>query len=247
MSDETEAGVAPDAETTIAPPIDYPPTPAAWSSESLDLLGEVERRTWSDAWLRAASIAAASLVVAFAICVIGVAIMLASEGKLLKHPEAPAVSSAPAALPVADPPSSALKTADPQPSSAPAPAPVATDPHDDEFVALAISPLSVALNDPTHAAAWGTSGTQQEANDIALRICAKATGHTDCTPVNAGMFHGCVSFAIYGQKWAAGSGHSQAEAVKDATSNLRVAGGASVAVECSTPPGGNDKPNQEIN
>jgi len=169
-------------------------------------------------------------------------------------PQTPGVNPGAVTLPAAALPPT---DAPPPPSGRPqktwsAPAPVAADPHDDEFVALAISPLSVALNDPTHAAAWGTSGTQQEADSIALRICAKATGHTDCTPVNAGMFHGCVSFAIYGQKWASGSGHSQSEAVLDAKRNIRAAGGASesaslsIAVECSTPPGGNDKPT-EIN
>lgn len=37
------------AQTALVAPVDYPETPAAWSSESLELLGEVERRTWSEA------------------------------------------------------------------------------------------------------------------------------------------------------------------------------------------------------
>jgi hypothetical protein len=244
MPAETIAGIAPDAETVLAEPVDYPSTDAAWSQ--CDEEAVIERRSWYEVSSIAAGIVGVLVLVAF----IGgiVAWVMTKPGD--RDPSTPVPGfSGPAAytLPRSPLPSSPQP---PEPAPAPPVEPVASDPHDDEFVAVAISPLSVAVNDPQHAGAYGTSGTRPGASAIAVSECHKATGHTDCVPVNRGMFHGCVSFAIYGSAWAGGVGVSQAEAVLDAKRNLRAAGvdsgsaGVVLAVECSTPPG---KSGQEIN
>lgn len=116
MSDETEVGIAPDAETILAPPVDYPETPAAWSNESVELLAEVERRTWSEAAMRAAGIAAGALITAVLIAAAGLAIIMAKPGQQLSVtvPQTPGVNPGAVTLPRSALPPDTYKTADAQ-------------------------------------------------------------------------------------------------------------------------------------
>jgi hypothetical protein len=93
-----------------------------------------------------------------------------------------------------------------------------------------------AINTP-HTGGFGTAGTQDEANRIALSECRAGTGNDDCLPVNAGMYHGCVSFAIVRSRreWAGGSGADSDAARADARRRLPDAD--FVGVQCSDPPG----------
>lgn len=234
-AEETVAGTtagAGGAETEIVV-VDYPPTgstlPVAWSAEDGTEESGNLPLSWRSALFGAAVIALCGVVAAVIIVGLGDR----SGGRAIARP-AP-THSAPTAMPAAElPPISS----EPLP-----PPPVAARPDDDEFVAIAISSLSVAVNNVQHAAGFGTSGTQQNAEAIALRVCAKATEHTDCVLATPAVFHGCVSIAMYDQKWSSGIGDSQAAAVIAAKHRLGSASesaSVSVAVECSTPPGAND-------
>jgi hypothetical protein len=115
--------------------------------------------------------------------------------------------------------------------------PTAKAPDDDEFVAMALSPR--ALSTHQGGGGYGTSGTQEHANQIALSECRAASGNDDCVLINAGMFHGCVSYAIdpaRPTKWASGSGTDPDSAKAAAIGRLGGSGGLA-AVQCSDPPG----------
>jgi hypothetical protein len=239
MSDETEVGIAPDAETVLAPTraagfgmvagetFDYPPTPAAWSSESVELLAEVERRTWSEAALRAAGIAAGALITAVLIAAAGLAIIMAKPGQELSVtvPQTPGVNPGAVKLPAAAPPSSPLKTADPQPDPA-------LNPDNHEYIAVALSPAGLTER---NIGGWAASGSQQRAETLAVAECKTMTKHSDCVLVSPAMFHGCVAYAIDGSEWAGGIGNTKAEAIANAQKSLGVNG--AYIVHCSTPPG----------
>ena len=223
---ETAAGTshgAGDAETELVPPATAAGPEQAWSSE--EPATEVLSRPWRSAWAIAGIGLLCAVIVAFAI--FGV-VALVRE----KHGGTQTGSTTPAHSVPAPAPASA-------PASAPAPAapaaPRAARPDDDEFVAVAISPS--ALHSPHHAG-FGTSGTQDKANRIALNECKADSGNDDCLPVNAGMFHGCISYAIDSAQssWASGSGADSAAAIADALHRLGVPAYSSY-VQCSDPPG----------
>jgi hypothetical protein len=117
-------------------------------------------------------------------------------------------------------------------------APHAARPDDDEFVALAISPNSIGSGHSF--GGFGTSGTQERANQIALSECRATHGNDECLLVNAGMFHGCVAYATNpnNQGWAGGSGADADQARTEATRRLgMVPAPSNVYARCSTPPG----------
>lgn len=93
---------------------------------------------------------------------------------------------------------------------------------DDQFVALAISPLTAQIG-------WGTAGTQPRADDIALSECALASS-SECK-IAAEMHNGCVAIAIGSGMFMGGFGTTSAEAILNASSQLT--NGRVAAVQCS--------------
>jgi len=215
-----------DAETELVPPATAAAPEHAWSNE--EPITEALSRPWRSVWAIAGIGLLCAVVVAFAIFGVVEAVRKSRGGAQtapitpthsvsVPAPEAPAPSPQAAATP-----------------AAPA-APRAARPDDDEFVALALSPRGL---DSARHGGFGTSGTQGDANRIALSECRAASGNDDCLLVNAGMFHGCVSYAIDGSRrnWASGSGADADAARADAL--RRLGGPASFAyAQCSDPPG----------
>ncbi len=112
----------------------------------------------------------------------------------------------------------------PSPSSI-VPSPLITTGGDNQFVAIAVSPV-------TGKAGWDTGGSEDEATQKALAACAAATG--DVCQMAGGMHHGCAAYAIDPQtnRWHGGAGVDPASAGADAVSRL---GGRYVAgVHCSS-------------
>ncbi|MBI3226496.1 MAG: DUF3761 domain-containing protein [Mycolicibacterium cosmeticum] len=92
----------------------------------------------------------------------------------------------------------------------------------DEYVALAISPVTAQVG-------WGTAGSQGRADEIAVSECAAASN--SLCKVAAEMHNGCAAIVIGSGMFFGGYGVTTAEAVLSASSNLpngRVAG-----VQCS--------------
>ena len=168
-NEATSARKAPSDETEIVI-VDYPPT---GSSETLEAWSQVEDEPDVDgSWRAALSRAALPLFVAAAVA-FGIAV-IASLVMERRHEDAPP--------PVAQPmPAYALP-----PIST---GPTAKDPHDDEFIAMALSPSSLKAGQQ-NGAGWGTSGTQENANQIALKECRSAAQFDDCMLIDVGMFHG---------------------------------------------------------
>jgi len=223
-SDETIAGTtagAGGAETEIVT-VDYPPT---GSSETLQAWSQVEDEPLDESWGSALGRAAVPLfvtaVVAFGCVVVGVAWLALRNSSSASSPITQTVS---APLPAyALPP---ITTG-----------PTARDPHDDEFVAMALSPSSLKTGQQ-NGAGWGTSGTQENANQIALKECRSAAQFDDCMLINTGMFHGCVAYAIdrgAQTKWASGAGPDADSAKAAAIGRLGTTG--FIVVQCSNPPG----------
>jgi hypothetical protein len=215
---ETAAGTshgAGDAETELVPPVTVARPEHAWSSE--EPITEALSRPWRSVWAIAGIGVLCAVVVAFAIFGV-VAVLRENRGSAQTASTAPAHSV----------PESASA------SVAPA-APRAAGLDDDEFVAVAISPR--ALGAPHHAG-FGHAGTQEKADRIALSECKATSGNDDCLTVNAGMFHGCISYAIDSsrQTWASGSGADPAAARADALRRLELPEYSSY-VQCSDPPG----------
>lgn len=217
-SAETARGAA-DDETTVVP--DVRPTQAApdlaWSSN--DDTEEIGRRSWRQAWGISAAVVGAAILLAAAF---GAGwLMHRSPGQELRSLKDLSGSS-----------SRAAPTTPALPAQA---GPRAARPDDDEFVAVAISPSSLGA---AHRSGFGTSGTQERANQIALSECKAFTGSDDCLPVGAGMFHGCVSYAIDSslRTWASGSGADLDSARADALRRLGLPAHSSY-VQCSNPPG----------
>jgi hypothetical protein len=224
--DETVAGITPGAggaETEIVA-VDYPPTGSetleAWSAEEPEI--ELDG-SWRSALSRAAVPLFITALVAFGAVVAGwLMIEVHREDAGPRESVRPTVA---AATPVAALPPSVV-------------APTAKTIDDDEFVAMAISPGAITTN-RQNGAGFGTSGTQDRADRIALSECRAISGDDDCLLVNAGKFHGCVAYAIttYGdvKKWAGGSGNDAAQASAVAVGRLGAPGSA--VVQCSDPPG----------
>lgn len=210
-----------DDETTVVPDI-HPTQTApelAWSSS--DDTDEIARRSWR----QTLGISAAVLVSAGLLAITFGAGWLMHRSPPESHPKAKPSTSAPAPAP---------SFGASAPPVAPA-GPRAARPDDDEFVALAISPSALGA---AYHAGFGTSGTQDKANRIALSECKADSGNDDCLLVNAGMFHGCVSYAIDSSKrnWASGAGTDSAAAIADALRRLGIPAHGSYA-QCSDPPG----------
>lgn len=217
---ETAAGTthgAGDAETELVAPATAPEPARAWSTE--EPATEALSRPWRSVWAIAGAGLFCAVVVAFAIFG-AVALVRGHHGDTQTTPPAPAhfaSAQAPAA-----------------PPGGPA-APQAASPDDDEFVAMAISPRALST---VHIAGFGTSGVQDQANQIALSECRANTGNDDCLLVNAGMFHGCVSVAIDHSRrtWASGSGADSDTARANAVRRLGIPA-LFVFAQCSDPPG----------
>jgi len=111
------------------------------------------------------------------------------------------------------------------PPSSNAPTPLVTAGGDDQFVAIAVSPL-------TGKAGWGTGGSEGEATQKALAVCAAATG--DVCQMAGGMHHGCAAYAIdpHTNRWNGGAGDDPASAGADAV--RRNGGGYVAGVRCSS-------------
>lgn len=215
---ETVAGTsggAGAAETEIVPPITQAAPGHAWSQEELET--EAITQPWSQAWSRAAVFLLCGVLLA---AVTGVAVWAST-------------------LPDRTPPTApSTPTAAPSTASA-APTPTAQRIDDDEFVAIALSPRALNNSNSQSGAGFGTSGTQERANQIALSECRAGLDTDDCLLVTAGMFHGCVSYAITldsGMKeWAGATGPTPDSAKAAALARLARPGVA--AVQCSDPPG----------
>jgi Domain of unknown function (DUF4189) len=213
---ETAAGTshgAGDAETELVPPATAADPAHAWSRE--DPVTEALSRPWRSVWAIASIGLLCAVIVAFAISGV-VALMRENHGATQPSPTTPTQSAS------APPPGS--------PGT-----PQAARADDDEFVALAISPHAIGT---LHLGGFGTSGIQDRANQIALSECRAGTGNDDCLLVNAGMFHGCVSYAIDTSQrtWASGSGVDSDSARANALSRLGTPA-SSVYAQCSDPPG----------
>lgn len=109
-------------------------------------------------------------------------------------------------------------------SAAPAASPPSTG-GDNEFVAIAVSPL-------TGKSGWATGGSEGAATQKALANCAAITG--DVCKMAGGMHNGCAAYAIDPQtsQWHGGAGDDPASAGADAVS--RLGGGYVAGVHCSS-------------
>jgi hypothetical protein len=227
---DTAAGTSRgDAETELVPPASAAAgTAHAWSHE--EPITEVLPRPWRSAWAIAGIGLLSAVIVAFAIFGV-VALVKENRGSTQTAPATPA-HSVPASAPASAPASTQV--------APPAPQPPAEPPADDnEYVAMAISPAAIGARHTS--GGYGDAGSQDKANQIALSECRANTGNDDCLLVNAGMYHGCVSYAIDSSAhgWASGSGADFAAARSDALRRLESA--QFVGVHCSDPPGGNTK------
>jgi hypothetical protein len=214
-----------DAETELVPPVTVARPEHAWSTE--EPITEAFSRPWRSVWAIAGIGLVCAVIVAFAI--FGV-VAVVRENRVGTQPASTAPAHAVVAPALAPPPHDVAAPASVAPDL-----PRAARPDDDEFVALAISPSGLAS---AQHAGFGTSGTQEGANRIALSECRAASGNDDCLPVGAGMFHGCVSYAIDSSRrsWASGSGPDPGAARAEALRRLELPAYASY-VQCSDPPG----------
>jgi hypothetical protein len=105
------------------------------------------------------------------------------------------------------------------------PAPTASA--DDDFVALAVSVGS------GRAAGWGTGGSQDQANQLALAHCTAEAG--DVCEVVAGTRNGCASVAFdHSGRFQGGSGPDTTAANADALAKLGAPNGRIKASHCSS-------------
>ncbi|TAM70305.1 DUF4189 domain-containing protein [Mycobacterium sp.] len=106
------------------------------------------------------------------------------------------------------------------------PAPAASA--DDDFVALAVSVGS------GRAAGWGTAGSQDQANQVALAHCTAEAG--DVCEVVAGMHNGCASVAFdrLSGRFQGGSGPDATASDADALAKLGAPNGRIKASHCSS-------------
>lgn len=106
------------------------------------------------------------------------------------------------------------------------PAPTASA--DDDFVALAVSAGS------GRAAGWGTAGSQDQANQVALAHCTAEAG--DVCEVVAGTRNGCASVAFdrLSGRYQGGSGPDTTTSNADALAKLGTPNGRIKASHCSS-------------
>lgn len=98
---------------------------------------------------------------------------------------------------------------------------------DDDFVALAVSVGS------GRAAGWGTGGSQDQANQIALAHCTAEAG--DVCEVVAGTRNGCASVAFdRSGRFQGGSGPDTTASNADALAKLGAPNGRIKASHCSS-------------
>jgi hypothetical protein len=217
-SPETAVGPSPragDAETELVPPATAAAPEHAWSNE--EPVTEVLPRQWRSVWTIAGAGLLCAIIVAFVIFGV-VAMVRQNHGVASTNPTTPTRSASVPAAPASPP------------------APRAVRPDDDEFVAIAFSPHSLSTSHL--AAAFGTSGTQDQANQTALSLCQAGSGSDDCLLVGAGMFHGCISLAIDPSlhSWANGTGVDAEAALAAALSKLGTPT-PTFYTQCSDPPG----------
>ena len=105
--------------------------------------------------------------------------------------------------------------------------PAAAASADDDFVALAVSVGS------GRAAGWGTGGSQDQANQIALAHCTAEAG--DVCEVVAGTHNGCASVAFdRSGRFQGGSGPDTTASNADALAKLGAPNGRIKATHCSS-------------
>jgi hypothetical protein len=106
--------------------------------------------------------------------------------------------------------------------------PVPTARADDDFVALAVSVGS------GRAAGWGTGGSQDQANQIALAHCTAEAG--DACEVVAGTRNGCASVAFdrVSGRFQGGSGPDTTASANDALARLGSPNGRVKSTHCSS-------------
>ncbi|OSC27363.1 hypothetical protein B8W69_14355 [Mycobacterium vulneris] len=99
---------------------------------------------------------------------------------------------------------------------------------DDDFVALAVS---VGTG---RAAGWGTGGSQDQANQIALAHCTAEAG--DACEVVAGTRNGCASVAFdrASGRFQGGSGPDTSASANDALAKLGSPNGRIKTTHCSS-------------
>ena len=99
---------------------------------------------------------------------------------------------------------------------------------DDDFVALAVSVGS------GRAAGWGTGGSQDQSNQIALARCTAEAG--DVCEVVAGTRNGCASVAFdrVSGRFQGGSGPDTTTSANDALARLGSPDGRVKATHCSS-------------
>jgi hypothetical protein len=220
-ADETSVGLGPVDQTVIVEPIDYPETPAAWSLADTALVEVPEPRSWRETWTVAAVLIILAGSTAIAVCVVALAGLSIGDRPLT--PAAQPTSAQPA-LPAAALPPISSEPVVPPPAAAP-------QPDDQAYIAIAISPSSIAER---VISGYATGGTQERAETMAMTQCLTATRKSDCVLVGPGVFHGCVSYAIspHEDRWAAGVGRGRAEAI--ATAQKALGDGGSYIAHCSS-------------
>jgi hypothetical protein len=227
-----------DGETAIVAPVTQLAPMLAWSvdeDETVQL-----HHSWASVWGQATVLVTLAAAVAVVIGILGWLGFRRDDAPVVPPPSTMPAAALPPISTVAQAPTMTVQAAPPIVTvtpAAPSPpaAPHAARPDDDEFVAIAISPRAIGTQQ--HLGGFGTNGTQESANQIALSECRAITGNDDCLLVNAGMFHGCVAYAIdiSQRTWAGGSGVDSDSARADAVSRLGTQ--APSFGQCSDPPG----------
>jgi hypothetical protein len=239
-SAETTAGPAND-ETTVVPPVPAAVPLLAWSVDEDETVA-VERPSWASVWGQATVLLTLAAAVAVVIGLLGWLAVHRDDAPVVPPPSTMPAAALPPISTVAQAPTMTVQAAPPIVTvtpAAPSPpaAPHAARPDDDEFVALALSPRAIGIPNMSGEGGFGTSGTQASADQIALSECRAISGNDDCLTVNAGMFHGCVAYAVDGGTltWAGGSGADESQARMDATRRLGTTP-TFVTAKCSRPP-----------
>jgi Domain of unknown function (DUF4189) len=93
--------------------------------------------------------------------------------------------------------------------------------------------VAVAISPRTRDSSYGTAGTQEQANKIAVSECVASTGDDLCLVI-ARMHHGCAAVAVSDTgDWAGGSGIDEMSAKAQALDKLPGTPHA-LAAKCST-------------
>jgi Domain of unknown function (DUF4189) len=223
-----------DGETAIVAPVTQLAPMLAWSvdeDETVQL-----HHSWASVWGQATVLVTLAAAVAVVIGILGWLGFRRDDAPVVPPPSTMPAAALPPISTVAQAPTMTVQAAPPIVTVTPA-APHAARPDDDEFVALAISPRAIGIPTMSGEGGFGRAGTQAKADQIALSECRAASGNDDCLTVNAGMFHGCVAYAVNSAtySWAGGSGADESQARMDATRRLGKIP-TFVAAKCSSPP-----------